>query len=102
MGPAARPAGLNTQMPRYVIDRFEDDGWAVLEDDRAHTFSVPKSWLPITCREGDVLNVSEVDAEGDVRALRVQVDPAATQARRVNADRLRSTLPQGPKGDISL
>ena len=30
----------------YVIDRFEDNGWTVLERSDGETFNVPKEWLP--------------------------------------------------------
>lgn len=89
-------------MPRYTIDRFESDEWVVLEDDRAQTFRIPRQWVPAGAREGDVLNASGEPADAAVRSLRFEVDAAARQQRRDEADRLRDQLPRGPKGDISL
>ncbi len=30
----------------YLIERFEDDGWTVLERPDGLTFNVPSEWLP--------------------------------------------------------
>ena len=89
-------------MSRYVIDRFEGPDWAVLEDDRARTFRVPRQWLPTAAREGDVLNASEQDAGASGRVLHFELDPAAREAHLEEARRLREQLPRGPKGDVSL
>lgn len=89
-------------MPRYTIDRFEGKDWAVLEDDQARTFSIPRHWLPAETREGDVLNVSEQETGAGVRSLRVDLDPAAREERLREAGRLRDQLPRAPKGDVSL
>ena len=43
-------------MPQYIIDRFEDAAWAVLEDQQGKTFLVPRRWLPTQAREGDVVS----------------------------------------------
>ena len=89
------------QRLQYGVDRIED-GWVVLEDGDARTFTVPRSWLPANVREGDVVSVSpEEDVEG-VRCVRFVIDPAARQERLEEAQRLRSRLPKGPKGDVSL
>ena len=89
-------------MARYAIDRFEGGEWAVLEDDEARTFRVPRHWLPPAAREGDVVNATEQDAGTGSRVLRFELDPAARQARLDQARRLRDQLPRGPKGDVSL
>ena len=89
-------------MPRYTIDRFEGDDWVVLEDDRAQTFRIPRHWVPAGAREGDLLNASGERGDPAVQSLRFELDPAAREHRRAEADRLRDQLPRGPKGDISL
>ena len=88
-------------MPRYTIDRFEGDDWVVLEDERARTFSVPRPWLPPEVREGDVIDVSAGGA-GDAYGLRVVVDVHGRDDRLSQALRRRSSLPRGPRGDVSL
>ena len=41
----------------YTVVRFED-GWAVLSDEHARTFSVPRDWLPPSAAEGDRFEMS--------------------------------------------
>ncbi len=89
-------------MPRYTIDRFEGGDWAVLEDDQARTFRIPRHWLPPGAREGDVLTVSTDAAESGACVLRFELDPAGREERLDQARRLREQLPRGPKGDVSL
>jgi hypothetical protein len=89
-------------LPRYTIDRFEGGDSAVLEDDRAHIFRIPRRWLPADAREGDVVSAAEQEEETAVRILRFEVDPAAREQRLAEARRLREQLPLGPKGDVSL
>ena len=88
-------------MPRYTIDRFEGDDWAVLEDEDACTFNVPRWWLPPEALEGDVLHISP-QAGTDTHALRVVVDAHGRDERRAEAIRRRRRLPRGPRGDLSL
>jgi DUF3006 family protein len=87
---------------QYTIDRFEDGGWAVLEDDQQRRMTVPRSWLPITAREGDVVVASEDNPSPTVKNLRLEVDTAARVIRLEDARQLRDRLPRGPKGDVSL
>jgi hypothetical protein len=89
-------------MSRYTIDRFESGDWAVLEDERAQTFRIPKPWLPSEAREGDVLTVSEERGSDGGQSLRFELDPTTHEERLAEARRLRDQLPRGPKGDISL
>lgn len=89
-------------MSRYTIDRFEGIDWAVLEDDHAQTFRVPRSWLPSGAREGDVVNASEQRSANQINSVRFELDPAARDERLTDARRLRDQLPRGPKGDVSL
>jgi hypothetical protein len=88
-------------MPRYTIDRFEGEGWAVLEGDDARTFSVPRIWLPAEVREGDVLDVGS-QTMGGAHVLRIDVNAKASDERLADADRLRERLPRGPRGDFAL
>ena len=89
-------------MAGYIVDRFEGLDWAVLEDERAQTFTLPRDWLPSAAREGDVLNASDQDDGAGVRTIRLELDPAARDERLATAHRLRETLPRGPKGDVEL
>ena len=88
-------------MPHYTIDRFEGSEWAVLEDERARTFSVPRQWIPAEAREGDVVTVSE-QAAMDARVIRFAIDASERDERLADADRRREALPRGPKGDLAL
>lgn len=89
-------------MPRYIVDRFEESEWAVLEDEQGRIFRVPRGWLPTQAREGDVVNASEQEPDADTMSLRFQLDPAARENRLAEAKRQREQLPQGPKGDVTL
>jgi hypothetical protein len=89
-------------MPRYTIDRFEAEDWAVLEDEQARTFRVPRQWLPTGAREGDVVNAAESPAAPAAHSVRFELDTSAREQRLAEADRLREQLPRGPKGDVSL
>ena len=94
----------------YVLDRFEDGGWAVLEDEAGHTFNVPRFWLPGELSEGDVVVVEqqEIISEDEAgfavgyRGLDIYVDSDATAARREHARNFRDRLPKGPSGDLDL
>jgi hypothetical protein len=89
-------------MPRYTIDRFEGTDWAVLEDEQAKTFLVPRRWLPTQAREGDVVIEAARAPNAETTSLRLELDPQGRDERLANAKRLREQLPAGPKGDISL
>lgn len=85
----------------YVIDRFEDNGWTVLERDDSQTFNVPSDWLPDEAQEGHVLDL-ELDTESKESRLNFVFDSAATEKRRQNVEELRESLPKGPEGDFEL
>jgi DUF3006 family protein len=87
---------------RYTIDRFEGGEWAVLEDERARTFTVPRDWLPSGAREGDVLKASDTPEETNAKTIRFELDSAAQDEQLTRARQRRDALPRGPKGDISL
>jgi hypothetical protein len=92
-------------MASFVIDRFEDGGFAVLEAEDGRTFPVPRDWLPEGCAEGDVLSIrpaaGEADTPGAIR-LEIRRDPEATRARLEEAKAIRDRLPRGGDGDIAL
>jgi hypothetical protein len=85
----------------YVIDRFEDGGWAVLERQDGLGFNVPVEWLPQEAREGDILRLATTP-EGKASYLRFKIDEAATEEQREHVEEIRSRLPRGPEGDIEL
>ena len=84
----------------FTLDRFEDNGLAVLETYDGDSVVVPRARVPPEAREGDVL--LELDAsviDGDVRYA---VDFEATERRRREVGELRTSLPRAPEGDIEL
>jgi hypothetical protein len=93
----------------YVLDRYEDNGWAALEREDGATFNVPKDWLPGNAQEGDVLVVKKLpdlstfglEDEPSV-TLDIYVDEEATNQRRRMAKATRASLPKGPEGDLEL
>lgn len=89
---------------QFVIDRFEDNGWAVLEREDGTTMNVQADWLPPDAKEGDVL-VLEVVREASGSSLSFSVDSEGTQERlqesRELLDRLRSKSGD-TGGDIEL
>lgn len=65
----------------YVIDRFEGQ-WVVIEFDRK-TFKIPKSLVPDSAREGDVISI------------KVTVDKGATKKAGKEAKRLFNDVFEG-------
>lgn len=61
-----------------IIDRFESN-WAVIEYE-GDTFNIPKSLLPQSAREGDVIKIT------------VAVDDKATSERRNRVEKLMDEL----------
>ena len=86
----------------YTIDRFEDGGWAVLEDSQVRTFTIPRAWLPPSTREGDVVRCQRRDDDGSSRWVLFTLDHTSRAERLDRARELRDSLPRGPKGDVSL
>jgi len=89
-------------MTRYIIDRIEDGDWAVLEGDGEVKVTIPRSWLPVSAREGDVVTASQQDELPHAKTVRFEIDAPARVASLDDARRLRDALPRGPKGDISV
>ncbi len=85
----------------FIIERFEDNGWAVLERPDGELFNAPREWLPEEAREGDGLNVDAV-SKGKASRVSFTVDTTETAKRRETARERREHLPKGPKGDIEL
>ena len=85
----------------YAIDRFEDDGWAVLEKDDGATFNVPSGWLPEEAQEGHVLGLS-FEGGKKTSTLHLVLDAEETERRLEAAREGREGLPKGPPGDIEL
>ena len=97
------------QTDSYVLERFEDNDWAVLERDDGESFNVPRFWLPKNASEGDVLVVevlpelSEYGLEDEPSStLDIYVDEKETRGRKEAARGIRGALPKGPEGDIEL
>ncbi len=86
---------------QYVIDRFEDNGWAVLERDDGQTFNVPLEWLPEGAQEGHVLSLV-IEPQPQTARLRFDIDRETTERRVEEARGLRESLPKGPRGNIDL
>lgn len=93
----------------FILDRFEDGGFVVLESPDGTTFSVPREWLPIDASEGDVLTarlLGEAPDTGsgghDAIRLEIRLDLAATEDRRARARGIRDRLPRAEEGDIVL
>jgi hypothetical protein len=89
-------------VPRYTIDRFEGGNWAVLEEESARAFTVPRGWLPSGARERDVVTTLETTHDPSTTTVRFELDPEARDEQLAKARARREALPRGPKGDISL
>lgn len=88
-------------MPLYTVDRFEGPDWALLEDETARALRVPRNWLPVDVREGDVIDASVAPRPGATSVV-FELDPKKREERLNDARKLRDRLPAGPKGDLSL
>ncbi len=85
----------------YLIERFEDNGWTVLEREDGLTFNVPSEWLPEEAQEGHVLTL-EPQVEGKESRLHFTLDEAETKRRTEAAQGRLDRLPKGPQGDLEL
>lgn len=89
---------------RYIIDRFEDNGWAVLEHPDGFTVNVRADWLPEESKEGDALSL-EVGKEEGKSILTFTIDTEATEELRNTSRELLERLREKSKdtgGDIEL
>ncbi len=99
----ARDTRSSTPIGPFVIEALEDDHWAMLEDERGHALEVPRSWLPVRAREGDVVTIELTPAaEGTVQHVVFSLDAAATEARRRAMGERHERLPRAPSGDLDL
>jgi hypothetical protein len=62
-------------MPRYTVDRFEGTDWAVLRDEQAKTFLVPRRWLPAGVRPGDGVIEAQQAPNTETVSLHLELDP---------------------------
>ena len=85
----------------FIIERFEDNGWAVLERPGGELFNTPSEWLPKEALEGDVLRV-DTASKGKASRVSFTVDAAETTRRKEEVRELRESLPKGPGGDLEL
>jgi hypothetical protein len=85
----------------YIVDRLEEEGWVVLEDDKGRTFQVLRKWLPTLLREGDVVRGTSVAGERQA-TLTFSIDTEARERREEEIAALRGRLPRGPSGDLQL
>lgn len=85
----------------WIVERFEDNGVAVLERGDGTTFDVPLEWLPEGVEEGHVLNL-ELSGDKEKSALTFTVQEEATARRLEEAKALRGSLAGAPEGDIDL
>lgn len=84
----------------YTVDRFEDNGLAVLETDAGRSLTVPRAHIPLEAREGDVL--TELPWYNRDGRVRYAVDPAETERRKREVADIRASLPQADEGDLEL
>ena len=84
----------------YTLDRFEDNDLAVLELHTGESRTVPRAYLPLEAREGDVLeDLLWYDRDGEVR---YRIDALETEKRRREVADLRASLPRADEGDLEL
>ena len=89
-------------MAQYTIDRFESTAWAVLQDEQGKTFLVPRRWLPVQAREGDVVIEMAQPPDNDTVSLTFHVDHAATEERRARVKAQREQPRKTPEEDVKL
>ena len=85
----------------YTLDRFEDNGWAVLETPEGTMLDVPRAWLPTNASEGDLLSVVP-ESEATESTVTFARDTDATEARRQRLQSRRDRLSSSSDGPISL
>ena len=99
---------MDTQKEIITIDRFEDNDLAVLESRKGientevMNFSVPRSWLPEDCKEGDILTVTSSAVGLNEGTLTFAIDREGTARATQEISNLRASLTKVPDGDIDL
>ena len=79
----------------YTLDRFEDDGWAVLERPDGVTFNVPAAWLPAEAQEGHILSL---DAQLGTKTSTLHLSISDRAARRGGAPQTRRVTQGATRG----
>ena len=101
MNPCPPPTEI---MPdtRFTLDSIVDGKHAVLvapeRSDPDRPLVLPYPWLPAEAREGDVLTATPLPDGG----VSLKVDRSATRAARERLSHLRTRIPRGPEGDLTL
>ena len=99
---------MDNQKEVITIDRFEDNDLAVLESRKGTenmevmNFSVPRSWLPEDCQEGDILTVTSLATGLNEGTLTFAIDKEGTARASQEISNLRESLNKAPDGDIDL
>ena len=96
-----------TKNQRYVLEHFEDQTWAVLEDPNEKCVVIPRAWLPEHSREGDMLRVMVLDEDSpgrnaDASLVVFEIQQEETKRTLERLEKLRTSLPQAAEGDIEL
>ena len=91
---------------RLTIDRFEDNDLVVLESSKGsentQIMTVPRSWLPEGCQEGDVLTATSLATGLNEGTLTFAIDKEGTARASQEISNLRESLNKAPDGDIDL
>ena len=88
-------------MDHVTLERFEDNGWAVLERADGETFHVPRAWVPQNAKEGDVLSL-ELNAYAESSQIALGLDVDETARRREEAQAWYDVTPKVGEGDLEL
>lgn len=90
-----------SELQTYSIDRFEDNGLAVLENAESESLLVPQAFLPFGTKEGDILMLESTRSELS-SSLTFYLNQEETERKKAALQSLRESLVQAPEGDIIL
>ena len=88
-------------MNHVTLERFEDNGWVVLERADGETFNVPRAWVPNDAEEGNVLRL-ELTPDAEMSQVTMRIDPEETERRREEAQAWYDATPKVGEGDLDL
>lgn len=88
-------------MDHVTLERFEDNGWAVVERPDGETFNVPRSWVPGSAQEGAVLRL-ELNTDAESVQVALSIDHEETERRREEAQAWYDATPKVGEGDLEL
>lgn len=92
-------------MPRWILDSLEEDS-AQIEEDGTRVIHVPRSILPESAKEGDVLIVTTESDGRDGMQVRISIDRGATRAAKFRSSqqmrRIKGSGKGDPGGDVVL